>query len=159
MPQKVKSGYTLIELVTVMAIIILVTLAAIPAFNTYGRNQDFNQQIELVKQAINQTYLLSRNPEKNIHIYELVPGADDKSLVLRSHDSAGAIQTVREIFLLENEVLQYPASDPPSLTCIADPRVNCTTSVQPFSFIDGEIGSVNYAITTAPFSVTFNKTN
>jgi prepilin-type N-terminal cleavage/methylation domain-containing protein len=59
----IKNGYTLVELVIVIAIIGLLAVFGIPAFERYGNYSKLDQKSEEVKQFIAKTQLLARNPE------------------------------------------------------------------------------------------------
>lgn len=57
-----KCGYTLVELIIVLAIIALLAIFGIPAISKYNRMSEFRQKSEEVKGLFNQVHALALNP-------------------------------------------------------------------------------------------------
>jgi len=59
-----KNGYTLVEIVIVLAIIILMALVSMPAFGKYNLSNNFDTKAEEVVSLFNKAYLLSKSPPR-----------------------------------------------------------------------------------------------
>lgn len=161
---KNKKAYTLIELAVIIVIIAILATMAIPAFSNFGKKQDFNQKAEEIKQLMDQTYLLSRNPEKDALSYELVGDntSTPNKFVLKKctgmdnvtfRCSAGQSSLVKEVKLLDGQSIQNSTSIDPYLACSSNPSDGCkSTSI---SILDSNIPkTIIYTIQT-PFSVSY----
>jgi len=163
---KKQKAYTLIELAVIIVIIAVLATMAIPAFSNFGKKQDFNQKAEEIKQLMDQTYLLSRNPEKGALSYELVSdntGTLSKFVLkkckadimadYRCNSNSSEYEVVKTVSLLENQTVQ--GNNDSYLACSSNPSDGCkSTSI---SILDSNISSNNtifYTIGT-PFSVSY----
>lgn len=168
--EKLKA-YTLIELIIVVVIVGLLAAITIPLYANYGGRQVYKQKVEEVGALINQTYYLSKNPEKDVQAYELT-GDNDSNYYLRRCfnlvlDSGGTLrcdasnnQVVKQVGLLRNETIQRDKSQAdPFLICYTDPNKSCIyNTANKFSFVDNNSSvnrAVSYSITT-PFAVTWS---
>jgi prepilin-type N-terminal cleavage/methylation domain-containing protein len=173
-----KKGYTLFELIIVMAIMALLIVIAIPAYNNYGKKQAFRQKTEEMKELINQAYLYSRNPQKEVARYEIIPSSSDKKVSLVSCGSGEVdtvtgtcltYQTVKEVTLTDkSDVLSCATAPGTGTVCYAlfpaDSSQTCTINTTPsgvlfsFSNSDAQKNAI-INIKTDPFSVSANITD
>lgn len=123
-------GYTLIELIVVIAIIGVMTVFAIPAFARYGKNSDFNQKVDEIKILFDQGYLLSKNPENSqIVQYEIGFNTDyvylqscnlaDIDPITQLCNSGGGTQFVRQVSISSASALQSFSCDGVATSCSA----------------------------------------
>lgn len=60
-----KRGYTIIEILVVLAMIGLLAGFGIPAFQNYGQRSVFNQKVDEVKELMNEAYMSAKNPSSS----------------------------------------------------------------------------------------------
>jgi prepilin-type N-terminal cleavage/methylation domain-containing protein len=147
------AAYTLVELVIVIVILAIVVVFAVPAFSAYGKEQAFSQKIEEVEALMNQTYSLSRNPEKNVLLYELITDNANKKFLLKrcfklSGSRCSSVSTdysiVKEVPLLNSETIQNTSAS--YLACPSNPSLSCGfDTANEFSFIDSDVSTNSVA--------------
>lgn len=161
-----RKGYTLIELLIVIAIVGIMAGIGIPGFAAFGKNSVFQQKISEIKSAMNQVYYLSRNPEDSIvKYYELTKDPED-NLVFRRCDQIDESKNCAEppkevkgkpkISLLKGE--SWSSSS--YVKCFVGPNSECTFGVAEgapvFSFYDSNDSvdkAVNFTVEMPKFNV------
>lgn len=100
-----KNGYTLVELIIVVAIMAIIALFGIPAISKYNKMSEFRQKTEEVKGLFGQVYALAKNPESvDIDRYEIWYDNGASSFVLNSvkKGSGPAVKTTVEKLKLQD---------------------------------------------------------
>ncbi len=69
--KKANSGFTLMEMITVMAIATLITIASAPAFMNFARTQRIRGAASGISSALNSArrYAITRNESRAVYIY------------------------------------------------------------------------------------------
>lgn len=64
-------GFTLIELMITISIIVLMAMISVPTFSTFQKKAQFAQNIDSLSEKIGQYELLAKNPELGGNVYRL----------------------------------------------------------------------------------------
>jgi len=64
-PFRVAAGFTIIELIVAISVIIIITSVAVPRFNSYAQTQDFNRNLQGLVGCIQQGRQLAAAPPAN----------------------------------------------------------------------------------------------
>lgn len=114
-------AFTLIELMVTAAIIVLMSVVAIPAFSGYGTKNTFKLQVAEIQSLINQASIMARNPEQGVARY-LIKVNDvspkDVSLYKTSESSGNLIKKIAlpDTYRLSTST-NYLVCDSPSNFC------------------------------------------
>ncbi len=100
-----KQGFTLIELIVTMSIIVLMALIAVPAFTKYEENASFNAKVAEIESAINQVAIQAQNPEQEIKQY-IINTADPKKIKFEKIDLNSNLITEKEISMPLNITIE-----------------------------------------------------
>jgi len=165
-----KKGYTLIELMVVMAIAGLLLALGIPTFGRMNAQVNFKEKADEVSTLINQAYLLSKNPESvQVAQYEIVVSPDDTTLTLQECNTIDStaldivkpckapITTVRTVTLLAGEIFSQ-SPDPAYLRCSTDLEIGCGVdgNADSFFFTDNKLSpseTASFVIKPTPFKI------
>lgn len=106
-----KNGYTLVELMVVVAITLLIAVFGIPSISKYSNMSQFRQKNEEVKQIFNQIFALAANPKNtNIKYYKFYySNVSDPKYYIKScvvDDVTGVEtcpETISSVILAKNE--------------------------------------------------------
>lgn len=67
-----KNGFTIIELIVTISIIVLMAVLAFPAFSKYQKKAELVQKAEELNGFINEMNVLVKNPEPGVDSYEMI---------------------------------------------------------------------------------------
>lgn len=159
-------GFTLIELVVTVTIILVMTLLAIPAFNTYSANSEISAKAEEIQALLEKAYALSQSPPSGKSIIYFNIFGSQKKVVL-STDQLGANEVIDSITLPSNMFFDNPGKnyrcnfqsteDASVCTITTDnPETTITTLTKKISSNDTSV-SFNIVMDFANFKVTVNK--
>ncbi|MFA4996187.1 MAG: prepilin-type N-terminal cleavage/methylation domain-containing protein [Patescibacteria group bacterium] len=114
-----KKAFTLIELMVTAAIIVVMAVVAIPAFNSYGDKNTFKLQVTEIQSLINQTNVMARNPEQGVTRYFIKVNSSDISLYKTSESSGNLIKkiAVPDTYSFTSVSSAYLVCDSPSNFC------------------------------------------
>ena len=162
----IRKAYTLIELLVVMGIMGLLLAVGIPAFGSFNNSINFKAKVDEVNSLINQTYLMSRNPDSFETVqYQISVGADAKTLNLSKCNETDQIsglciddKIVKTVTLSAGEVFQ------PGLNGLDASYVLCPTNLEKpcetgeyfptFSILDERVSKqADFTVETGPFKV------
>lgn len=169
-----KKGFTLIELLAVLSIFGIMIVIGVPAFSRYGSNAVLLQKAEEMKELINQTYLMSQNPEQGVEYYKTKisqneQGEFELDLVVKkiSNENEEALP-IKTVGLSKNQSINYNASDSPYLLCYSSLEENKGCQLLPnfslgwnyFFQLSNGLKSYNISVQTEPkFDVRIEETN
>jgi|GEM_PF-1649129 len=75
-------GYTLIELLATIAIIVILAVTGIPVFSNYQAKTNYDQKIQESEALISQFFTLVKNPDREADAYSLTLDKDQQELML-----------------------------------------------------------------------------
>lgn len=84
----VRPGYTLIELLATIAIVIILAVTGIPIFSNYQTKIGYTQKVEETEAIINQYFTLVKNPAREAASYLLVINKNQNELKLKLCEKA-----------------------------------------------------------------------
>lgn len=102
-----KQGFTLIELIVTMSIIVLMALVAVPAFTKYEENASFNAKVAEIESAINQASVSALNAEQNIAYYAISTDTSLKKVSIYKADTVD--KTITMSSSIATVTLQQPS--------------------------------------------------
>ncbi len=162
---KKKPAYTLIELMIVLAIIVLLTLFGLPAFNRYRQVSEFNAKVDEVKELFNLAHTMAMNPADTTNSSYYVYHAQNFYWLAANNNQAA----LRGVALSANEVIYTPPGGyfGVSYTTFICPTAmvnsrsqNCNNIETPIRFTDYNINKVaTFTISNDPFRVDVTTTN
>lgn len=131
-----KKGYTLVELIIVIAIVLLMAAFGVPAISKYGRVSEYNQKADEVKLLFNQIYAKAMNPVSStatsyrIYFDDNGDVAENNKFILVECTKSGtdlcpgapATGLVKETVLLKDEALSLALNG-------ADWLIDCSTKL------------------------------
>lgn len=118
------TGFTLTELLVTMAIVLIMSAVAIPAFNKYGNRSQFHQKGDEVAALMNQAFVSMQSPEKGVDRYVLQFSSDSVGLY---QDDSIPSKLVKTVNLSSDEVLNRLGED--FLLCYRAQNYCCNTTV------------------------------
>ena len=81
-------GFTLIELIITVSIVVLMALVAVPTFSNYQKRSHFAQSTSEISDLINQYGLLAKNPELGVACYRMID--DSGSIIFSKYPSCSS---------------------------------------------------------------------
>lgn len=91
LPAVRKCAFTLIELLVTIAIIILLAVLAIPAFNQYAANSEVSSKAEEIKALLERAYSSGMSPPQGantVHVWINSDGANGKIVITKADNSS-----------------------------------------------------------------------
>lgn len=87
-----KKAFTLIELLVTVAIILLLVVLAIPAFNSYSANNEVSSKAEEIQSILERAYSSAMSPPPGanaVHVWISSEGANGKVVITKPNYSSG----------------------------------------------------------------------
>lgn len=129
-----KNGYTLVELLIVIAIMVVIALFGVPAISKYNRMSEFRQKTEEVKGLFGQTYAMALNPTNTGTVsYRIVfdtSTADHNTYSLVSCTTTDCNTMIEKVDLSSERTIGFTASGGTSWliecsTKLVDGNISC----------------------------------
>lgn len=156
--KKLFFGFTMIELLVTVSIIVLMALVAVPTFSTYQKRSQFVQTTSEVSGLINQYGLLARNPELGATEYLVTAGISN----IEFKKTISGATIVAKSYKLTDFGDATTITMSHSLRCetktgdcfLDDTTVTTETKTKILTITDSRISKlVEYWVTDKPFSV------
>ena len=164
----IRKAYTLIELLVVMGIMGLLLAVGIPAFSGFNNSINFKDKVDEVNSLVNQTYLMSRNPDSLATVqYQVTVGADSKTLNLSKCIDVDLVsglcdsmkdttKVVKTVTLVNGEIFQSLNIDESYAYCPTNLEKACVAgaSSPTFSIVDSRVSKqADFTIEISPFKL------
>jgi prepilin-type N-terminal cleavage/methylation domain-containing protein len=163
----IRKAYTLIELLVAMGIMGLLLTVGIPSFSGFNNSINFKDKVDEVNSLINQTYLMSRNPDSLSTVqYQVSVDVDDSTKLNLSNcievDAVSGLcindNVIKTVTLSAGEEFQAGTFGlgESYIVCPTNLEKSCVIGSNPvtFSIMDSRVSKqADFTAETGPFKV------